>query len=185
MGEVVNEATPASFTAAMSTTFRCMIIRETCCLTVPYCHSSLCRGLFDNYSTCAVHLCTRRASPLGVLLHTVTSTTWCDVQSSATVQSCGYSSMLACSANWIAVVPWRRLVWGHTSHKRVDISMHWAKAHLQKLVATWSTAWHSEKSRCLFLPWFHMGRTSLKDDSTPANKLSVSFLDAMVRLFWL
>lgn len=40
-------------------------------------------------------------------------------------------------------------------------------------MTTWSMVWNSDQSRCPFLQWYHMCRTSLKDDLRPDSKLSV------------
>lgn len=72
---------------------------------------------------------------LVVTLSAVFSTTLRDTPASATVQFCCCSNVISYCAQWTAVVVRRRSSWGYTRYKRVDISVSWAQAYFETLVA--------------------------------------------------
>lgn len=129
--DLVADDPPASFTMEVQLFFCYKIIYVTRRLTIRYFWTSLSDDLVRDYWKCAGYSFKWMVAALCVLQIAISSTTSRDTAIYGRVQSCGYSRMLAFCAKWTAVVYRGRPTWGHTCHKCVDISVSWAKAHLQ------------------------------------------------------
>lgn len=96
--ELDNVAIPASFTAANATPFTLHDCLNDVFLDDRMFFLSLGLNSFAKYSICAGCSYTPLAVPLVVVVLAILSAIWRDMPTSATVQSCSYYSMLACSS---------------------------------------------------------------------------------------